>query len=65
MPNRLDTLTEVVENVASLDAATSGQEATDDAGDMTADDEGFRVVLTDAIYTQAVIPSPQKNERKT
>lgn len=46
VPNRLDTFAEVVKNVASLDAATGGQEAADDAGDVTADIEGFRVVHT-------------------
>ena len=56
LPDGLDTLAEVVEDVAVLgpftdvDAATCWKETTDDAGDVTADVECLRIIHTDAFY---------------
>ena len=51
MPDNLHALAEVIEDVSSLNATSSGQEAADDAGDVAADVEVLRVVDTDTLYT--------------
>lgn len=53
MPDGLDTFAKVVKNMAALNTATGGKETADDAGDVTANVEGFRVVHTNALYTKA------------
>ena len=50
LPDGLDTLAEVIEDVASLDTTTSRQEATHDARDVTTDVERLRIINTDALY---------------
>jgi hypothetical protein len=50
VPDGLDTVAEVVENVATLDATAGGQEAADDARDVAADVKGLGVVDTDTLF---------------
>lgn len=53
LPNGGDTLAEVIEDVAAFDTVTGGQEAADDAGDVTADIEPLRLVDALALHTEA------------
>ena len=53
LPDGLDSVAEVVEDMPALDAAPCGQKAADDAGDVTADVECLRVVDTYAFHAQA------------
>jgi hypothetical protein len=50
LPDGFDTFAEVVEDMTALDAATSREETTDDACDVTADVECLRIIHTDAFY---------------
>jgi len=50
LPDGFDTFAEVVEDMTALDAATSREETTDNAGDVTADVECLRIIHTDAFY---------------
>ena len=50
LPDGLDAHTEVVEDMAALDAATSWQETTDEAGDMAAEIEFFRIGNTNTLH---------------
>ena len=53
LPDGLDTIAEVIEDLATLDATTGRQEAADNAGDVTADVESLRVIHTDAFHAEA------------
>lgn len=53
VPHGFHAFAEVVKDVAALDAATGGQEAADDAGDVAADVESLGVVDANALDTQA------------
>ena len=49
MPDGLDAITEVVEDVAALDATASREETADNAGDVLADVECLGIIHTDAL----------------
>ena len=53
LPDSLYAVTEVVEDSASGDAAAGGEEAADDAGDVTTDVEVLGIVDTDTLYAKA------------
>ena len=53
LPDGLYAIAEVVEDVAALNAAAGREEATDNAGDVTADVEHFRIVHADAFHAEA------------
>ncbi len=63
MPDGLDTVTEVVENVATLNATTGGEEAANDTGDMVADVECLRIVHADALYTKTETTYAREHHR--
>ena len=50
LPYGFYSFAEVVEDMTALNAATSREETTDNAGDVTADVECLRIVHTDALY---------------
>ena len=52
LPDGLDSVAEVVEDVAALDATACGEEAADDAGDVTADVELLRIIDTYTLYAK-------------
>ena len=52
LPDGFDTIAEVVEDMATLDAATGREETTDDAGDMTTDVECLGIIHTDALHAK-------------
>ena len=65
LPDGLDTLAEVIEDVASLDTTTSRQEATHDARDVTTDVERLRIINTDALYPKTETSDAWKNNGQT
>jgi hypothetical protein len=65
MPDSLDTLTEVVENVATLDATASGEETADDTGDVLSDVEVLGIVHTDALHTETETADAREHHRLT
>ena len=53
MPDGLHAVAVVIEDMTVLDAATGREEAADDAGDVAADVERFRIVHADALHAEA------------
>ena len=65
LPDGFDTVAEVVEDVAALDAAAGRKEATDDASDVAADVEVFGIFDTDALYSETEAADARKNDGLT
>ena len=65
LPDGLDTLAEIVEDMAVLHAATSGEEAADDAGDVTSKIEFLRVLNTNTLHTKTETANTGKDDRLT
>ena len=65
LPDGLDALTEVVEDMAPLDTATGREETAYDACDVTTDVERLRIIDTDALYPKAETSDAWKNNGLT
>ena len=65
LPDGLDTLAEVIEDMAPLDTASSRQEAAHDARDVTTDVERLRIIDTDALYPKTETSDAWKNDGLT
>ena len=63
MPDGFDTIAEVVEDVAALDAAAGWQETTDEAGDMAAEIEFFRIVDADTLHMKTETTDARQDNR--
>ena len=53
LPDGFDALAEVVEDMATLDAATGWEKTADDAGDVASDVEFLRIIHPDTLYPKA------------
>jgi len=62
LPDGLDAVAEVVEDVAALDVATGGEEAADDAGDVVTDVECLGGINTDTLHTKAETADARKDD---
>jgi hypothetical protein len=51
LPNGLDALAEIINDMVTLGATAGRQETTDNTGDVMPDVESLRTVHTDALYT--------------
>ena len=65
LPYGLDTLAEVVEDMATLDAATGWEETADDAGDVASDVEFLRIIHPDTLYPKAETADSWEYDRLT
>ena len=65
LPNGLDALAEIINDMVTLGATAGRQETTDDAGDVMPDVECLRTVHTDALYTQAETADAWEHHRLT
>jgi hypothetical protein len=65
LPDGLDALAEVVEDMATLNAATSREETADDAGDVTTDVEFLRIIHPDTLYPKAETADSWEYDRLT
>lgn len=65
LPDGLDSIAEVVENMAALDTTASGEETANDAGDVLSDVEGFRIIHTDTLHTETETTDAGKYHRLT
>lgn len=65
LPDGLDTLADVVENVAALNATAGGEETADDPGNVLADVELLRIIYTDALHAEAETSDARKDHRLT
>ncbi len=65
MPDGLDAITEVIEDMAALDATASREETADNAGDVLADVECLGIIHTDALYTQTETADTREHDSLT
>ena len=65
MPHGFDAVTEVIEDVAALNAAACGQESTDNTGNVAADVKLLRVINAYALHTETESTDTRKNDRLT
>ena len=65
LPDGFDALAEVVEDMATLNAATSREETADDAGDVTTDVEFLRIIHSDTLYPKAETADSREYDRLT
>ena len=65
LPDDLDAVAEIVEDVAALDAAPCGQETADDTGDVTRDVKVLGIVDTDTLHAKAETADAWKDDRLT
>ena len=63
LPDGLDTVAEVIEDVATLDTTTGRQETTDNAGDVLSDVECLGIIHTDALHTETETADARKHHR--
>ena len=62
LPDSFDTVAEVVEDMASLDATASGEEAANDTSDVAGDVEILGIVDTNALHPKAETAYAWKND---
>ena len=65
LPDGLDTIAEVVEDMAALDTTASREEAANDSGDVLSDVERLGIIHTDALHTEIETSDARKYHRLT
>ena len=61
LPDGFDTVAEIVENAATLNATTGGEETTDDTSDVATDVELLRILYSYTLYTKTETANARKN----
>ena len=63
LPDDLDALAEVIEDMSARDAATCGEKAADDTRDVASDVKVLRVIDTDTLHAEAETADAWKDDR--